>query len=187
MPDPFKWLSESAQRPALLVFFLLSGTLLTGMHALDQRLITEAAPRGIVSFELAGSIEKAGQILKEWGPPGKARATLSLGLDYLFLFVYALFISLSCVRIARYFKFKYAFLAVWGVGLGWAQFLAALLDAIENLALINLAFGSQRESWPIIAKWCALVKFGIVGAGLLYILTGTLLILMLKAVDFRRS
>jgi len=187
MPDPFKWLAESTQRPALLIFFLLSVALLTGMHALDQSLITAAAPSGIVSFELAGSIEKAGQILKEWGPQGKAYATLSLGLDYLFLFVYALFISLSCVRIARYFKTRYSWLAVWGFGLGWAQFFAALLDASENFALINLAFGSQREYWPIIARWCALVKFGIVGAGLVYILTGTLLFLMRKAVNFRRS
>jgi hypothetical protein len=187
MPDPFKWLAESAQRAALLIFFLLSAAVLTSMHALDQTLITAAAPKGIVSFELAGSIKKAGQILEEWGPQGKAYATLSLGLDYLFLFVYALFISLSCVRIARYFKTRYLWLATWGLGLGWAQFLAALLDASENFALINLAFGSQRESWPIIARWCALVKFGIVGAGLAYILTGTLFILLQKAVNFSRS
>ena len=74
-----------------------------------------------------------------------------------------------------------------GVGIGMGPILAALLDASENFALINLAFGSQRESWPIIARWCALVKFGIVGAGLAYILTGTLFILMLEAVSFRRS
>ncbi len=187
MPDPFKWLSDSAHRSALLIFFLLSATLLTSMHSLDQTLITETAPRGIVSFELAGSIEKVGQILKEWGPEGKAYATLSLGLDYLFLIVYALFISLSCVRIARHFKLKFSFLAACGFILGWAQFLAALLDAIENFALINLAFDSRRESWPIIARWCAIVKFGIVAVGLVYILTGTLLILILKALKFRES
>jgi hypothetical protein len=71
--------------------------------------------------------------------------------------------------------------------LGWAQFSAAVLDAIENFALINLAFDSQREFWPIIARWCALVKFGIVGTGLVYILAGTLLILILKALKFRES
>jgi len=70
--------------------------------------------------------------------------------------------------------------------LGWAQFLAALLDAGENFALINLAFGSQRESWPIIARWCALVKFSIVGAGLAYILAGALFIVLLKAFAVRQ-
>jgi hypothetical protein len=186
MPDPFKWLSDSAQRSALLISFLLSLALLTGMYSLDQILITKTAPRGIVSFELAGSIEKVRQILKEWGPEGKAYATLSLGLDYVFLIVYALFISLFCVRIARHLKLRCSFLAAWGFGLGWAQFSAALLDAIENFALINLALDSQHESWPIIARWCALVKFGIVGTGLVYILAGTLFIFILNAIHSRK-
>jgi len=186
MPDPFKRLSDSTQRSALLIFLLLSVTLLAGMHSLDQRLITDVAPSGIVSFELAGNIKQAKQILKEWGPEGKVYAALSLGLDYLFLIVYALFISLACVLIARYFKLRIAFLAIWGFVLGWGQFFAALLDAIENLALIKLILESQREFWPIIARWCAVVKFGIVGAGLFYILTGTLLILILKVLNFRK-
>lgn len=186
MPDPFKWLPESAQRSALLILFLLSVTLLAGMHSLDQTMITDVSPRGIVSFELAGNIKQAKQILREWGPEGKVYAALSLGLDYLFLIVYALFISLACVLIARYFNLRIAFLAIWGFVLGWGQFFAALLDAIENLALINLILYSQRDFWPIIARWCAIVKFSLVGAGLFYILTGTLFILILKALDFRK-
>jgi len=180
MPDPFKWLSDSAQRRALLIFFLMSALLLTAMHNLDQALISASAPNGIVSFELAGNIDRANRILTEWGSQGKVHATLSLGLDYLFLIVYALFISLACVRIAGHLKFRFSFLATWGFVLGWAQFLAALLDAIENFALIKLTFGSLRAAWPAIARWCALVKFGIVGLGLVYILTGILLILVLK-------
>jgi len=186
MPDPFKWLPESAQRSALLILFLLSATLLAGMHSLDQTMITDFSPRGIVSFELAGNVNQAKQILREWGPEGKVYAALSLGLDYLFLIVYALFISLACVLIARYFNLRIAFLAIWGFVLGWGQFFAALLDAIENLALINLILYSQREFWPIIARWCAIFKFGIVGAGLSYILTGTLFILIIKVLNFRK-
>jgi len=180
MPDPFKWLSDSAQRWALLIFFLMSTLLLTAMHNLDRALISASAPNGIVSFELAGNIDRANKILTAWGSEGKVHATLSLGLDYLFLIVYALFISLACVRIARHLKIRFSFLATWGFVLGWAQFLAALLDAIENFALIKLTLGSLRETWPVIARWCALVKFGIVGLGLVYILTGTLLIFVLK-------
>jgi hypothetical protein len=90
MLDPYKWLSDSAQRSALLIFLLLSVTLLTGMHALDQTLITDAAPSGIVSFELAGNIKQAKQILEDWGPEGRIYAVLSLGLDFLFLIVLTL-------------------------------------------------------------------------------------------------
>ncbi len=181
IPDPYKWLCEIAPRSALLIFFLLSVALLTGLRFLDQTLITDPAPRGIVSFELAGNIQQAHQILEEWGPEGRVCAALSLGLDYLFLIVYALLISLACVLTARYFTLKFTFLATAGFVLGWGQFCAAILDAVENLALIRLLLDSQRESWPIIARWCAIVKFGIIGAGLAYILIGTLIVLTLKS------
>lgn len=187
MPDPFKWLSESNQRPALLIFFLLSAMLLIGMHSLDQSLITKAAPKGIISFELAGTIERVNQILDEWGPDGRICAALSLGLDYLFLIVYALFISLACVLIARYLTFKIAFLAICGMVLSWGQFLAGLLDAIENFALVQLVLGSSRPFWPITARWCATIKFCIVGAGLVYILIGTLITVILKSIDHKKN
>jgi hypothetical protein len=181
IPDPYKWLCGIAPKPALLILFLLAVTLLTGLRSLDQSLIANAAPKGIVSFELAGNIKQVNQILEEWGPEGRVYAALSLGLDYLFLIVYALFISLACVLIARYFTLKITFLATGGFVLGWGQFFAATLDAIENLALIRLLLDSQRESWPVIARWCAIVKFGIVGAGLAYILIGTLIVLSRKS------
>jgi len=187
MSDPFKWLSWTAQRWVLLISILLSLALLIVMHSLDGHLITAASPRGIVSFELSGSIESAAQILKAWGPQGKVYAALSLGLDYLFLIVYALFISLSCVRMAEYFRQRGWHLAIWGLGLAWAQFLAAFLDAIENAALINLIFDSQRDSWPTIARYCALVKFGIVGLGLAYILSGLLFMIIMKVFHSRKS
>jgi hypothetical protein len=187
MSDPFKWLSSTAKRWVLLISILLSLTLLIVMHSMDRQLITAASPRGIVSFELSGSIESAAQILKAWGPQGRVYAALSLGLDYLFLIVYALFISLSCVRIAEYFRQKGRHLAIWGLGLGWAQFLAAFLDAIENAALINLLFDSQHDFWPTIARYCALVKFGIVGLGLAYILSGTLFMIIMNVLHFRKS
>jgi hypothetical protein len=71
------------------------------------------------------------------------------------------------------------------VVLAWAQFLAALLDAIENLALIHLLLNSSRSWLPCLARGCAIVKFSIVGAGLIFILGG-LLVIGLKKI-FKRS
>ncbi len=174
IPDPFKKLSNSALRPALILFLFLSLMLLSAMSLLDKNLKTAAAPRGIISFELAGDLERGNRILASWQTEGKIRAALSLGLDYLFLIVYALFISLACVLIGRRSGPKYRLWAYWGFVLGWGQLLAALLDAIENFALIRLILGSPRDVWPIIARWCAIVKFSIVGAGLAYILIGAI-------------
>ena len=174
IPDPFKKLSNSVLRPALILFLFLSLMLLSAMSLLDKNLKTAAAPRGIVSFELAGDLEQGNRILASWQMKGKIRAALSLGLDYLFLIVYALFISLACVLIGRRSAPKYRLWAYWGFILGWGQLLAALLDAIENFALIRVILDSPRDAWPIIARWCAIVKFSIVGAGLAYILIGVI-------------
>ena len=187
MRDPYQWLPGAALRPALIILFFSCAALLTAMIALDQALITEASPRGIVSFELAGNIQQALLILNAWNQKGKIYAALSLGLDYMFLVVYALFISIACVLIARKLMYRFAFLAQCGIILGWSQFAAALLDAIENAALIRIILDSQLELWSIIARWCAIVKFGIVAAGLVYILIGISLLFLQKVLRFSNS
>jgi hypothetical protein len=55
---------------------------------------------------------------------------------------------------------------------------AALLDAVENYALIRVLLGSNLVIWPKVAKWCAVPKFVIVAAGLAYILIGALISLL---------
>jgi hypothetical protein len=67
-----------------------------------------------------------------------------------------------------------------GIIISWAQFLAALLDCVENYGLIQILVGVQNEVWPVVAKWCARPKFLIVGVGLFYVVVGTVLILTLR-------
>jgi hypothetical protein len=43
-----------------------------------------------------------------------------------------------------------------GVVLAWAQRGTALLDAVENWALIRLLLGSERAFWPPLARWRAI-------------------------------
>ena len=180
IPDPYKWLPDSAQWPALVSFMMLSAGLLIAMQFLDGPLRTEVSPDGIVSMEFEKNYEQARQIINSWGPRGRVYAALSIGLDYLFLVVYALFISLCCVKIAKLLKYRLTFFSSLGLLLGWAQFIAAFLDAVENFALIHLILDSSVQIWPLVARWCAIFKFGIVGAGLLYIAVGILLTILIK-------
>ncbi len=57
----------------LLVVGITAAVLLTAMVLLDRPLKTEAAPRGIVSFELAGTYEKPGAY---WHPGARAGAAM---------------------------------------------------------------------------------------------------------------
>ncbi len=171
---PFEWLSEANQRRVFIVSTLLAIVVMTILQVLGRPLNTEAAPAGIVSFELAGSILTAERMLESWGDAGRVYAGLSLGIDYFFLVTYAVAIGLGCVLVARSLARRSRFLSVVGILLAWAQFGAALLDGVENYALIRVLLGSQRELWPLTAQWCALVKFLLVVLGLVYVGLGAI-------------
>jgi hypothetical protein len=51
---------------------------------------TAAAPNGIVSYELAGNIKPAAEILASWDARAQLFAAFGLVLDYLFMTAYAL-------------------------------------------------------------------------------------------------
>jgi hypothetical protein len=56
--------------------------------------------------------------------------------------------------------------------LAWGQWLAAIFDAVENLALTILLFGTLAMPWPQIARLYALLKFGLIFFGILYAFYG---------------
>lgn len=173
---PFDTLSNSAQKRFIAITLVMSAILLVALRTLDTPLRNNTAPRGIVSFELAQNYKASKQILDSWSTEAKVNAALSLGLDFLFLIVYAFFISFSCIQVGAALKDDHSIFFSVAVTLAWAQFFAAILDAIENLALIQLLLNSSRKWLPCLAHWCAIVKFSIVGAGLTFILGGVLVI-----------
>ena len=180
IPSPVGWLAPARQNRVwvlcVILMLLIGGALL----ALDVPLQTQAAPWGIVSFEFAGTLAGAEQVLTSWGERGRVSAGLSLGLDYLFLVVYGSTLALLCVRVARGFTPRWAWLYKVGLILAWMQVGAALLDAMENYALIRLLLGSASATWPPVAWWCAGLKFALLGVGLLYLAIGLVLRLTLR-------
>ena len=158
-------------RKVRIQFFraLLVGTfiMLVVMQVVNTPLKTDAAPAGIVTFELTGSLQGAQVIMASWTGKAMTWAALSMGLDFLFLALYGLTIALACVLLAEGMTS-----AVWismGVWLAYAVLLAAVLDIIENIALIRLLLGADSPVLPILAKWMAIPKFLLVLLSLLYL------------------
>lgn len=133
------------------------------------RFIGPAAPT-IVDFELAGSVAKATDILAAWNPLERIHAGFSLGFDFLYMPIYSTTLALACVWAATVFR-SGAWQAI-GWALAWGAWLAALFDAIENLALISNLFSGPIEPYPQIAAVCAALKFGLILLGLLYVISG---------------
>jgi hypothetical protein len=177
---PFEWLSKTAQKRAFVVLLVLAVVVMVSLQVFGSPLKTRVAPFGIVSFEFAGEQSQAKAIVESWGARAQVYAGLNLGLDYLFLVAYAGSIGLGCVLVAQSLAKRAAILYSAGVFLAWGQILAALLDSVENYALIRILLGSVQEQWSMVALWCAAPKFMIVALGLVYFLVGGVVVLVAR-------
>ena len=75
-----------------------------------------------------------------------------MGLDFLFPFLYSIFIALLIHKLnERLYKGK-GFYKV-GIFLIWLQFVAAIFDLIENLGLIRLLLGDLDQFWVSISYY----------------------------------
>ncbi len=157
------------QLTVLVAAAMVAAVLLAIMVRLDRPLRTKAAPLGIVSFELAGSPEAARRIITSWGPAGRHSAALSLWVDYAFLISYALVLSALCTGVARAWPSAGSRVRRMGFILAGCQWMAALLDLVENILLQQILSGAAAPLAPLAARWCALTKFSLIACGWLYI------------------
>ena len=160
----------------LLLLTIVSLLVLAVMASVSLPLENSVAEWGIVSLQLAGSAEAATAILASWSPDDQLRAAFSLGIDFLFLVLYAATISLACLLAAP----VAGMLHYAGIGLAAAQWLAAGLDVVENLVLLEVLLGSMDDHWLWLVAWMASIKFLLVFAGLAYAFTGILLRLVVR-------
>ncbi len=172
MHHPLEAVPTDKRRTIFALLLVLTLAAMAVLNVADGPLKTEAAPQGIVSFELAGTVSSAQAILDSWGPQARAYAGFSLGFDFLFLILYSTAIALACVWVSGALRDDWRLLASAGLVLAWGQWLAALLDAIENTALLVTLLGAPAAPWPQVAWWCAAVKFTLVLLGLVYAVSG---------------
>jgi hypothetical protein len=168
LTHPFLRFSSATQKRALPPLVVATLALTVVLQVVGQSLQTAAAPLGIVSFELAGTLAAAQVMIASWDHSAQLHAAFSLGLDYLYMPLYAVAIALACVRAAVTSLRTSTAAASLGLLLAWGMGLAALLDALENIALWQVLQSSTLAIWPPVARWCAIVKFSLVIAGLLY-------------------
>lgn len=163
------WLLPARQKAVFWTLFWLTLAFFAVFSWLDTWLVTPASG-GIVSYELAGSVEKASAMLAGWDSSAKAMLAFGLGLDYLFMPVYASTLSLAVFMAAR--RRKKALWQFAGKMLGWGAWLAIFFDASENALLLNMLLHGAANPMPALAALCAGIKFLLLLAGLGYTFLG---------------
>ncbi len=112
-------------------------------------------------------------VIARWDFSERLWAAFSLGLDFLYLVVYSTLLALGCLCIAN--KLQGNLLAKLGIPLAWGQWLAASFDIVENILLLAILLNSQSQVFALAAMLCAILKFALIIAGLLYIVIGKIL------------
>jgi hypothetical protein len=172
MRHPLESVPVNKRRPLFALLLILTLIVMGVLQSVDGSLRNEVAPQGIVSFELAGDVAATRAILDSWGSQARAHAGFSLGFDFLFLALYSTTIACACAWISSALRDSVRPLALLGLLLAWGQWLAALLDATENTALLITLLDVPASPWPQIAQGCATVKFALVLLGLFYVILG---------------
>lgn len=175
MRHPLESIPGRTRHRVFALFLVATLLVMAVLNILDVELRTPAAPWGIVSYELAGTVSAAEAMIASWGETARVRAGFELGLDYLFIILYSATIAAACVWAAGMWGEHAKALGRLGVVLAWSQLAAALMDAIENAALLGMLLGRPASPWPQLAAFCATAKFGLVLLGLAYSTAGVIL------------
>jgi hypothetical protein len=180
MRHPFQSIPVNKRPTVFWPLLVVTLFLMVLLNVEGQPMVTQAAPLGIVSYELAGSVSKAQEILASWDQMAQLSAAFSLGLDYVYMLAYSVTIGLACIWAADALRRRAWPLASVGAPLAWGMWLAAAFDAIENVALVVILFGTLLSPWPELARWCAIFKFGLIFLGLVYAFFGLVVSLVIR-------
>lgn len=184
---PFAGLAPKQMRRLLIASGAITFLLFVALAVIDQRIKRSGGP-GIIALEVAGSAERAAEILRQWGDSGRSMARVSLIVDFPFLVAYAIFFSAACTEMGRRLRVRAEqggaagtiakHLATPAPILGWAFFVAAALDVVENLALLRVI--DFHLTWATTAQIAASPKLAIFGAGLFFLAASLLLTTSLR-------
>lgn len=127
----------------------------------------------IIDLELMRTSANALEQVARLGPSGVGAAKTSIYLGFPFLVLYAIALSASCaVLAARATERGRSTLASAGRAIAWAAPVAAALDAVENVALLQVLGDHINQPWPGIVFGSASAKFALLAVVVVYLVVG---------------
>ena len=171
MTHPFLRFSEQERRRLFWFFLALTVLATVILQIIDGPLKTALSPQGIVSFELAGTPAQSARILGGWDATARMYAGFSLGFDYLYMLSYTITVALAALWVTDVLSGGWRRAGVWAA---WGMGVAGLADASENYFLWRLLIGNGPDSFPALARWAAILKFSLLGLGVLLAIAAVL-------------
>jgi hypothetical protein len=168
------------RRRALIASGIASVAIFVLLTVLDVRMMDAGGP-GIVGFEVAGTQERAAEILADWGSDGVDAAKASLWIDYAYIVAYGTFLVLASLA-TRDLALERGWrrMAAWGLAVAPFAAAAAAFDAIEDVGLLLAVDQHGGALAPRLAQICASLKFVLLAMTIAYLLTGLALRLRVR-------
>ncbi|MFP3646552.1 hypothetical protein [Paraburkholderia sp. SIMBA_054] len=168
-PSPYSWLSYPAQQ-VIFIVLLVSTTALTVYLSCAQSRLQSVLKYGVVELETPTTEAHATTLvssLKSQGLVEEARRQTLI--DYVYLLLYPLALSLTCALLARGLDGKNHLI---GTAISWGVLLACPFDACENWAMLKMLAGTTSAPWPMLATICASAKFTLTAGGIFFVIYG---------------
>jgi sugar phosphate isomerase/epimerase len=158
----------------LWVVSLLAALPIPLTYALRPLRENEPGGHGIVSFEFAGSVRRANEILTTWRAAGvEQMAKYVQLLDVVYPVVYAAALA-GCAIAAGHALRRAGADRIAGVAptIAWVAFAAAAFDYVENIGLDIALWYRPLDPWPLVSSVAAAVKFFCIAVTIGYALCG---------------
>jgi hypothetical protein len=184
LTHPFQRWPRRRRRLAL-VAVAIAAMLPTVLGAVTKPLHEDVTGEGIVDFELAGSVNRANEILDAWRAEGVIDDAKAIQVfDLVYPLIYSAALAGACVAAAGAWRRRgRSRWAQAGIAMAWVAFAAAGFDYVENLGLGISLWDAPMTPWPQVALVAALAKFAGIYLALLYALTG----ILAAGLDWRES
>jgi len=156
------------------VFFLISLAVtvpvLARLQELNGPLQNGIAAQGVVSLELARTLERQSEVLGSWTEPDLLRLAFSIGLDFLCAVAFIATTTMACVWLAEKSGSGAAFRAKCGRALVYCLLTLGIFWTLQNVLLAEVVFGYRTAITAEVIYWCALWKFTVMGVSTAYLL-----------------
>lgn len=170
----FLFARRGLRLPAFIVFLAMFAVVQWWFS--QSPLKTCTAPLGIISLQLAGTEDRAREIIESWAGQsyGLQRVYNNLYVDFFYIIGYSTVLGLACLWARDVFagqgeKGQQCSHAGWV--LAWGQLAAGLFDTLENLATFKLlSEGVVEQPWPATIMAFALFKDALIITGIIYII-----------------
>ncbi len=170
MSNPYFWLPVEKQGAVMVWLGTAAFVLMIVRYGIGLTLRTRLAgvPSRVVAMDIPFSLQRTEAKVRIWKEMGVAqRALFKTRLDYLFLLLYPMALSLACVMLAVDAK---GLTALFGQMLSWGVLLCVPFGAFTNTMILRMLLGVYRS--PVSHGFTALLRavlFFLTGCSILYI------------------